>query len=959
MSSLGSPNPFFIAGKKAYEVKRSLRFNDNDTAYLSRTPSSAGDRKKWTFSAWIKRANLGGSAGEMRIFGGNANASHIYFASNDEITWDLANEGSGSSSGNLNTTQVFRDSSAWFHLVCALDTDESTANNRMRMYMNGVEITDFGSRSNPSSGYATNAMNNNTLHTLGYRTSGQGSAGMEFDGYMAEINFIDGQQYDPSYFGETNVLTGQWNPKKYVGGYGTNGFYLNFSTNTFGTDGSGNGNNFTPQNFVLGDAVKDSPTNNFAIAQMMGTPFSSGAGFAEGNLQLTSGSTSSARNLNRSAFAPMLVNSGKWYAEFMHKDSSSSGFIGIGTYQVRLSTTSNNSRYAYVRRNDGKAVYRTAGSETVATYGSAIAQYDVVGVYLDMDAGTPVVYFSKNGQWADGSGNFDESSPTSGITLGDSFFTTDTGGNDGFAAFIFSSSDGGTSVTIHANFGQDSTFAGQISAGGNVDASALGDFKYTVPTGAKALCSANLPDPTILLPNKHFDTLLWTGTAASHTLTGLNFQPDWFWAKSRSQAYHNTLMDSVRGSDKQLWSNRTATEQTNANFLTSFNSNGLTLGDNSSGTGATNTNGHTYVGWNWNAGDTDSKTYTVTVVSDSGNKYRFDGFGTSAVTLDLAEGGTYIFNYPSAHPFRFSETSDGTHGGGTEYTTGVTVLSSTSVQIVVAASAPQLYYFCNQHSGMGGAINTNSTLGSSNFDGTIQSVVKASPTAGFSILEYTGNGTDGATVGHGLGVAPDCIITKSRNLGTIGSAGAHWTVAHKGLTNGMNGGSNARKIHLSLTQAEGTNNHGCVSAVSSTTFTLKDGSSGSAPRAHINESSGNYVAYVFSEVAGYSKFGSYQGNENANGTFVFTGFRPALVIFKRSSATNSWYMMDNKRNTFNLTNTYLRPDTSAAEGNAANSTADFLSNGFKLRGTGNDVNANSTYIYLAFSESPFKNARAR
>jgi hypothetical protein len=120
------------------------------------------------------------------------------------------------------------------------------------------------------------------------------------------------------------------------------------------------------------------------------------------------------------------------------------------------------------------------------------------------------------------------------------------------------------------------------------------------------------------------------------------------------------------------------------------------------------------------------------------------------------------------------------------------------------------------------------------------------------------------------------------------------------------------------------------------------------------------IAYCFSEVAGYSKFGSYTGNGNADGTFVFTGFRPALVIFKRSSASNSWYMMDNKRNTFNLTNTFLRPDTNAAEGNAVNSTADFLSNGFKFRGNGNDVNGSGdTYIYLAFAESPFKYARAR
>ena len=213
------------SGAGDYEVERSLRFNSDDSAYLSRTPSSAGNRKTWTFSAWIKRGNLGS---EQRIFGGNANASHIYFDTNDELTWDLANDGSGSVQANLNTGAKFRDTAAWMHLVCALDTDNSTANNRMRMYINGTEITDFGTRTNPSSGYATNAINDTTLHTIGRRTSGQGSAGMSYDGYMAEINFIDGQQYDPSYFGETDVTTGQWIAKKYVGGYGTTGFYLKF-----------------------------------------------------------------------------------------------------------------------------------------------------------------------------------------------------------------------------------------------------------------------------------------------------------------------------------------------------------------------------------------------------------------------------------------------------------------------------------------------------------------------------------------------------------------------------------------------------------------------------------------------------------------------------------------------------------------------------------------------------------
>ena len=911
MSSKGSPNPFFIAGKKAYEVERSLRFNDGDTAYLSRTPSSAGNRKKWTFSAWIKRGVLDNT---MRIFGGNGNASHIFLYANN-VYWDLAPEQSGSSAANIVAARKLRDPSAWFHLVCALDTDESTANNRMRMYINGNEITEFSSRSNPSSGYANNAINNNTLHTIGYRTSGQGNAGIGFDGYMAEINFIDGQQYDASYFGTTDPITGQWNPKKYGGGYGSNGFYLNFSTDTLGIDRSGNGNDFTPNNFSVAagtgnDYMKDTPTNNFATFNSAFETASS-ASYGNGNLEFSTSSTG--QKLARSTFAH---NSGKWYAEFkLVSYSFASGsypYIGITPANKADPYGDHNTWVGYI----GTAV-NTAGTAykdgSIISGGFSYAAGDIIGMAMDVD--NLLVYFYKNG----------------------------TIQNSGSGYALTSDSDKGYqfAVSFYASSGTWAANLGGIGIGSNSDANGHGNFTYSVPSGYLAECSANLPNPTILLPNKHFDTLLWTGTGASHTLTGLNFQPDWFWAKTRGVAYHNTLIDSVRGSDRILWSNRTNDEQTNTTFLTSFNSDGVTLGDNSSGTGATNSNGHTYVGWNWNAGDTDGKTYTVTVVSDSGNKYRFDGFGTSAVTLDLAEGGTYIFNYPSAHPFRFSETADGTHGGGTEYTTGVTVLSSTSVQIVVAASAPTLYYYCTIHSGMGGAINTNSTLGSSNFDGSKQTVVKANASAGFSIISYTGDGSSGATTGHGLGVAPKIMFHKDRD-----STNNWYTI-----TTAVDGSAD----YLYLNSSTSASNSSVSVPTSSLVYFTSSTES--------NANGRDYIMYAFSEVAGYSKIGSYTGNGSTDGTFVFTGFRPAVVILKATSFSKGWRITDSVRSPSNAIFNSLFPELNSAEYTATGSSQqgqDFLSNGFKLRNTNDRDNKNGeTYIYLAFAESPFKNARAR
>jgi hypothetical protein len=427
----------------------------------------------------------------------------------------------------------------------------------------------------------------------------------------------------------------------------------------------------------------------------------------------------------------------------------------------------------------------------------------------------------------------------------------------------------------------------------------------------------------------------------------------------------------VRGATKYLASANTNIEGTESTWMTAFLSNGFQVG-----TGAPVNNSSTsYVAWNWDAGETDSATYTVKVVSDSGNKYRFNDFGTSAVTLDLAEGGTYTFDQSdssmSSHPMQLSTTANGTHGGGSAYSTGVTYqldgstvtasafisgfssASSRKLIITVAASAPTLYYYCYYHSGMGGQANTNSTLGSSNFDGNNQSTVKASPTSGFSIVSYVGNGVNNSnvTMGHGLGVAPDAVILKNRDTSPYGSK--EWVVWHQDV--GTDSTYVYKNLSLNNTNVPGANSDQ-FRTVDANTIQVRSPDSSNGK---VNANNNKYIAYVFSEVSSYSKFGKYTGNNANNGTFVFTGFSVAFLLVKRIDSSRDWLIYDNKRSTFNVVDDFLEPNNNNAEQTASANSVDFVSNGFKFRNNSGDMNGAGTYIYFAFAEAPFRNARAR
>jgi len=456
---------------------------------------------------------------------------------------------------------------------------------------------------------------------------------------------------------------------------------------------------------------------------------------------------------------------------------------------------------------------------------------------------------------------------------------------------------------------------------------------------------------SITKPSLHFNTKLYTGTGAENAQTGVGFQPDFTWVKERTAVAggydSHGLHDVVRGASKWMRSNNTDAE---VDVTTGFNSGGIGsftsdgFGIYSGSTGSTdnyNKNTGNYVSWNWKAGGTaPAITYTVKVVSDSGNKYRFDDFGTSAVTLDLQEGGTYTFDQAdssnSGHPLRFYTAADKSGG---EYTTGVTTngtpgSSGAYTRITVAASAPTLYYQCSSHAGMGGQANTNSTFGSSNFSGSIQSNVSANTNAGFSIVSYTGTGSGTPTIGHGLGAVPKMIILKSRSL-----ASSNWTVYHSSL-----GASSVVRLNSTGSSFSGT-------AWGSTTPTSSVFTIGTDY--DTNQSSATYIAYCFADKTGFSKCGFYYGNGNADGTFAYTGFKPTWIMGKKvDGTTNNWYLFDSVRDTFNLTTKKLRPDTTAAENDNSSKAINIYSNGFKLKNTDAEFNNNGDkYIYLAFGQS--------
>jgi hypothetical protein len=552
-------------------VNNSLRFRSSASAYLNRTPATASNRKTWTWSGWFKRGALG--TGQVLFKGGTTGVNGwsslvmLQFTTADVLRVNSNND------LFLVTSQVFRDPSAWYHIVLLCDTTQATATNRLRLFVNGSEITSFSTdgRSTYISQNSDSAIDNTVSHEMGRN----GTDGNYLDGYLTEVNFIDGQALTPNSFGTFNSY-GVWQPITYGGSYGTNGFYLNFSDNsnntaaTIGKDYSGNGNNWTPNNISVTagatyDSMTDVPTLTSATAAnyCVFNPLAAGTNItvSNGNLQATASSVS-----NSLLKGTIGVSSGKWYWEVTLSAGTSAWAASIIKDTAALSIGSSGDTYSY--SDDGNKY--NAGTST--SYGNTYTTNDLVSVAFDADNGK--VFFGKNGTWQ-ASGD-----PVAGTNAA---FTGITG--------TYMPNVLLNSATGIANFGQR-------------------PFSYTPPTGYVALNTYNLPTSTITNGAAYMAATTYTGTGSSltiaNTVGSTSFQPDFVWVKGRSGATDHALYDSVRGTTKDLASNTTAAETTQSTGLTAFGSTGFTVG----ALAKMNTSSATYVGWQWytNGGTSSSNT---------------------------------------------------------------------------------------------------------------------------------------------------------------------------------------------------------------------------------------------------------------------------------------------------------------------------------------------------------------
>jgi len=716
-------NPLHLQTSGGYSVSKSLRFRSSASAYLSRTPSVTGNRQTWTWSGWIKRGLLTGTGAAGQIFGSNYSAGGFGAAFGNYSGAGVSPEVIGVTLygvGTVTSTPVFRDPSAWYHVVLRFDSTQATQANRFILYVNGVQQT-----LSAALNVTQNANYNVNLSGAPHSMFGD-TGGYDIDGYLAEVNFVDGQYLAPTSFGAYDT-NGVWQPAKYSGTYGTNGFYLPFSnttsTTTLVADSSGNGNNWTPNNISLTagstyDSMLDSPTvtsasvANYAVWNAITADKNasgSGGSITNANLYVTASGGSSD---SLTATSTISCLNGKYYAEI-----------------TCLAVGSAGSQATYICVNGigyGAAVYfayEKGGQHYDPTNGwvagwSSWTTGDVIGVSIDQTTSTASIKFYKNN-----------------VLQGTLTYSTT-------ASLTFA-----TRAQYNASFALN---CGQQP------------FTYTPPTGFNALNTYNLPTPAISNGAKYFAATTYTGNLTGQTITnggnntiGTTFQPDLVWVKSRSAATDHKLTDAVRGATKALISDTTGAETTDVTGLTAFASNGFTLGAST----VYNNSGATYAAWQWLANGAGSSNTNGSITSTvSANTTA----GFSVVTwTEPASGANTIGHGLGVAPSMIIVKARGTTTNWPTWHTSIGAANILRLNLTNASAAD---------TGFNSTAPTSSVF-SSNFGFNSTTVAYCwSAVAGFSAFgSYTGNGSaDGPFVYTGF--RPRWVMIKASSI--IGN----WTI---------------------------------------------------------------------------------------------------------------------------------------------------------------------------------------
>jgi hypothetical protein len=541
---------------EAYTIDQSCRFNDDDSAYLSKTWGSAGNQTVWTVSVWVKRGNI---TSTQYIFGANnANDNFAFrFNSSDQLeVWDYT-------SGyqlRLATTAVYRDVGSWYHIVFAYDSTPSTpSSSSIKLFVNGEQVTAFGTATYPSQNEET-WWNDNVLQTICSHALSPYETGL--DGYLSEFVFIDGLALEADSFGETNSDTGQWVPKSVSGlTFGTNGFLLAFQdSSALGDDTSGNGNDFASSGLAAADQTPDSPTLNRAVLNAAQDGSSATAVMSEGNTRVAvSGST----RIQRMSTIPLV---GKVYWEVLSVDNTQN-IAGICDNTVFP-----------MEYNDFQEllpphvmVYDNANLWYNSSYTTYSQPSNGQRRMFAFDADTGELWGGVNGTW------HNSGDPAAGT------------GEVGTV---------GTTTTWFIVIGGKSDADQQLILGS-------GNMSHTVPSGFTAdLDVSQLADPTIADPSGSFQSTIYTGDGATTLAVNQGgnstFTPDFVWVKNRDQADAHLLFDLPRGVTNYLISNTGGGQATGADTVESFDSDGFTVGDDV----RVNTSGEKYVGWQWLESDT-------------------------------------------------------------------------------------------------------------------------------------------------------------------------------------------------------------------------------------------------------------------------------------------------------------------------------------------------------------------